>query len=63
SAPIFAGAIRPFGFLAVPTLSDPFSFPGRFPKGATGFEFGSDFRRRGSPFGVVTTLAAFPDGS
>ena len=27
SAPIFAGAIRPFGFFAVPTLPDPFPSP------------------------------------
>ncbi|MFI1199877.1 hypothetical protein ACH4VR_10520, partial [Streptomyces sp. NPDC020883] len=27
SALISAGAIRPFGFLAVPTLPDPFPFP------------------------------------
>ncbi|MFE7297885.1 hypothetical protein, partial [Streptomyces sp. NPDC057579] len=43
SALIFAGAIRPFGFLAVPTLSDPFSFPVRFLAKRYRFEFGSDF--------------------
>ncbi|MFH8682479.1 hypothetical protein, partial [Streptomyces lydicus] len=34
AVPIFAGAIRPFGFFAVPTLADPVSF-----------DSGSDFRR------------------
>ncbi|MFC6061545.1 hypothetical protein ACFP4F_03150, partial [Streptomyces ochraceiscleroticus] len=27
AGPIFAGAFRPFGFFAVPTLPDPISFP------------------------------------
>ncbi|MFF3275162.1 hypothetical protein ACFYWU_30145, partial [Streptomyces chrestomyceticus] len=53
---IFAGAFRPFGFFAVPTLPDPF--------GVSAFRFRPLLERVFfAPSGVFTTLAVFPGDS
>ncbi|MFE3775051.1 hypothetical protein, partial [Streptomyces sp. NPDC059122] len=55
SALIFAGAIRPFGFLAVPTLPDP------FPSLAPCWSGVRPLRFRFSAFPTLSDLLSVPD--